>query len=1055
MSFLWRLIPAVRPRERTRFLFFLSLDLLLSLSQTLGLVATESLILGHFGPDVLPYNFVAASLITVMGSLVYALGVNRAKNDLYFIRLHLIFAAMVFSLWSIGPQHHWAYLALGCVFYLSYAVLNNHYWTFTGDFFDTLSSKRLFPIFIIGNSLGGFLGGALISSGCFSTEALLPTWGVLLLLTALLLRVFRRSLRRWGPLELEEADETSLEGIRNSFLYLRQSSLGRWMVASCFALVISLFISQYLYSQIFAKAFSNDPEKLTHFFGNLLAVTNLLEIVIEGWITPFLMRNLGVATANLLHPLTTFMGYILLCFRFQVGSAILVRINRETLDNAMGQPVRNLVYNALPDRFRGRLRAFLEGIVVYTGMAVAGLLLSLSVGNISNQALTYCGLAASIVYLWANSRVRAAYLTTLVQELQAGRLELSELGNELATFEVHRLGQLWEVLIREGGDHPNPVAVRFANTLAARRVYEPLLRTAQSGSHTWLRCACIQALGKEAWRHPAILDLSALSPEPELRLAALEVLILEPAHTPAWLDQLTADPDPRVRALALFQFLQALQQEDPRRRAYLASLLAQARGPAAGGLEPAGSLPALLLLPEDACECLKERCVDHHPEVRAACLRRLGQFSGEQHLALFWQGLSDPEVSVKVACLAALSGSPGRAPLVSTEREIDHVARLLWNPSAEVRTAAAQLLAGLGDPALPMLIPALSSEDSRAVVASLDAFAQFSNPKAREQMAQQLRQRTEQLWYLNLAALIADQARTSGPNSQQASLDFLLHSLRDAARLALKVAFEILSRLEDPKVMRSVEKVLRFANVRARSDALEVLSNLGDREAAHLLVLLLEDAHWAERVSSLPPSLPKPGSLEEVVEWCLGRHDGWLRMAAQRLARGDETARAGAEWKEKEKLMERLLVLRKVPLFAQMTMDQLEAINQLLKAAQYLRGEVIFEQGDLGDELFILVRGEVRIMLAHGTSEEVELNRLAGVSYFGEMAILDDEPRSASVVCNEDSHLLVLKGDQLKELIHQMPEISFEIFKVLTARIRTHSVRVGNPALRSGELKTG
>ena len=150
--------------------------------------------------------------------------------------------------------------------------------------------------------------------------------------------------------------------------------------------------------------------------------------------------------------------------------------------------------------------------------------------------------------------------------------------------------------------------------------------------------------------------------------------------------------------------------------------------------------------------------------------------------------------------------------------------------------------------------------------------------------------------------------------------------------------------------------------------------------------------------------------------------------------------------------MERLLVLRKVPLFAHMSLDQLDAINRLLKEIQYLRGEVLFKEGELGDELYILVEGDVRIAKGLGTPEEKELNRMSGVSYFGEMSILDDEPRSASVVAETDCSLLVLRGEQLKILIHQIPEIAFEIFKVLTLRIRQTISGAG--VQKSGSRKT-
>ena len=77
-------------------------------------------------------------------------------------------------------------------------------------------------------------------------------------------------------------------------------------------------------------------------------------------------------------------------------------------------------------------------------------------------------------------------------------------------------------------------------------------------------------------------------------------------------------------------------------------------------------------------------------------------------------------------------------------------------------------------------------------------------------------------------------------------------------------------------------------------------------------------------------------------------------------------------------------------------------------------------------------------------SMELELKRVTPVNYFGEMAILDDEPRSAGVQVTKDSRLLVLKGEQLKDLVLQMPEIAFEIFKVLTSRIRQADDRLRN-----------
>jgi CRP-like cAMP-binding protein len=99
-------------------------------------------------------------------------------------------------------------------------------------------------------------------------------------------------------------------------------------------------------------------------------------------------------------------------------------------------------------------------------------------------------------------------------------------------------------------------------------------------------------------------------------------------------------------------------------------------------------------------------------------------------------------------------------------------------------------------------------------------------------------------------------------------------------------------------------------------------------------------------------------------------------------------------------------------------------------------------QGDPGSELYLLLEGRLDVYLDWETPEQSRLGEIRAVDYVGEMAILDDEPRSATIVAVEDSRLLSLEGEGLKDLILQMPEISFEIFRVLTARVRTAERRL-------------
>jgi hypothetical protein len=262
-------------------------------------------------------------------------------------------------------------------------------------------------------------------------------------------------------------------------------------------------------------------------------------------------------------------------------------------------------------------------------------------------------------------------------------------------------------------------------------------------------------------------------------------------------------------------------------------------------------------------------------------------------------------------------------------------------------------------------------------------------------------------------------------------LRFLRAAHSSALGRELQLAFRVIEVAEGPGVVRSVQRTLRLGPARARADALEVLSNLGDRQAAGLLALLHETGPLEDRIRGVARFADRPRTPDDVV--VLGREaaDPWIRLAA-RYGAGDE-----AENEEGRSTMERLLALRQVPLFAHLRLDQLESIHRAMRDETYVRGEVVMREGEPGSHLYLLLEGEVDVYIDHGQPTERRVNTLAAVSSFGEMAVLDDGTRTVTVVVSKDARFASLAGDRLKELILAMPEISFEIFRELIARVRS------------------
>lgn len=1003
-----RLLSDVRASERSRFQFFFLLSALLGAAQVVGITGSEALFLGAFGVEWLPHTFVAAACFTVASSGLYAAVVGRTRNDALFERMLGISAALLLLMTAgIAAGLSWLLPVLICVYWANYAVFLNHYWTFTGDYFDTLATKRLFPLFTVGASLGSIGGGLLASlSARFAPpESLVALWAACLLAAALLLHRNRRRLRRWGPLALEEADDTSIQGIRGALRLVKTTPLGRRLALSAVSMVLSLFVLQYLYSDVFTRNFGTAQE-LAFFFAAYLVVTNVLEVCVEIWITPLLIRRYGVASSNVLHPLLTVLSFGFLAYDYRLGAAVLARVNREMLENAMAGPVRNLVYNALPTSIRGSARAFLEGIVVYSGMAVAGSALILLAGRLSPIALCATGGGIALLYLAANLGVRRQYLQTLVAELGQGRIDLESVSGELGRWELSRLAELWRRMLAERSDRAASLASQLAPQLAARGAVAAL-RAGLDHDDPIVRRACVAALGVASGSESDDAVLVALEDENAgVRRVAIEALPAS-ARTrsqEAALRRRLADPDPRVRAAAAARLggegeavlTTMLGSDDVRTvRATLAHLPAEGLEKAMGMIDdaPPPVVAALLDAASRLCDPvpldmprLARLALDPEPEVRAAAVRALATRTEAEVPALLADRLEDRARDVRLGAAAAL-GARGSAGLAAAE-------------------------------------PHLRSDLTRAVEGAIVALAASPLPEAKQRLREELAHRVRQAW----RALLCLRCLPEGSTTLGERL--LRAAVSDALARDWSIAFSALEHTEDRRLMRSVEKALRFATARSRSSALEVLSNLGDRETARLLVLLAEPGAVGDKLRELGESVDVPEDADEARALARRSSNRWIRASFAL----DEMA--GPERVRVEDFMEKLLALKQVPLFDHFSLEQLEGITRVTRERVFRVGETILREGDPGGELFVVVSGRVRVWKNHGTPERIDLGNMGNGSYFGEMAIFDDKPRSATIVAEQDTRILTLEGERLKEFVMQTPEMAFQILSVLTNRIR-------------------
>ena len=128
---------------------------------------------------------------------------------------------------------------------------------------------------------------------------------------------------------------------------------------------------------------------------------------------------------------------------------------------------------------------------------------------------------------------------------------------------------------------------------------------------------------------------------------------------------------------------------------------------------------------------------------------------------------------------------------------------------------------------------------------------------------------------------------------------------------------------------------------------------------------------------------------------------------------------------------EKIRRLEEVPIFEDCTRRQLREVAAISKVVELAAGSIVTRTGDPGDEFFVLVDGSVTVEISPR-----KRGRLRPGDFFGEMSLLDGEPRSATVRAETDVRLLVIQRRNFQSLLREVPELSHRVLETLSRRIR-------------------
>lgn len=261
--------------------------------------------------------------------------------------------------------------------------------------------------------------------------------------------------------------------------------------------------------------------------------------------------------------------------------------------------------------------------------------------------------------------------------------------------------------------------------------------------------------------------------------------------------------------------------------------------------------------------------------------------------------------------------------------------------------------------------------------------------------------------------------------------------------------------------LRVVERALAGEITSARSRILHLLSFVHDRVTVHRVALHLTHSARDKRafahelldvlldagerslllplLSESPSATPARRSpdperrLLELLHGPAGSLSEWTRAVTNYALAPREPGPKGASML----LIEKVILLKTVPMFAQTREELVAEIASIVEVVQHEAGDVVFHKGDVGDSMYVVVSGEVRVFDGERT-----LSVLGEREIFGELALLDPEPRSASVAATKPTRLFRLDGDLFSQLMAANVDVVRGVLRVLCERLRRTSASV-------------
>ena len=1065
---IWKWL-SVYEDELALFLWAALLLFIIHVGNILFTNTAETAFLKRYGVEYLPIMYMINAVATffVMGMLT---GIMARMPDSRLLSYMLVGSgALVGALrFTIPLGYDLIYPVLFLLKSQLEVLLALVFWNMANDLFTTRQSKRIFPLMTAGGVIGAILGS-------FGTSPLAK----LIRMDNLLLAYFVVSLvgaavvHRMGHLyptllvqdtgAAEKGKGKSRTNIIQEFKkilpLMKDSTLVQVLIALSLMANIVITIINYQFNFAVNESYATEGGMI-HFFAIFRGFLNIISLVLLLFVGK-LYGKWGLPVALMIHPFNYVIAFLALLFRFDIYSAMYARLSTNVLRTTINAPAMSVLMGLFHASQRAVVRPFLRGTVVRIGtLAGSGLILLLG-GVFHPRYLSIIALVCMGIWLTYDFILTKQYPRILLDLISRSMLDLKSLEQKeiVQVFRDRKMqAQLLDLFLSARGKD----CLWYGSLLRNQDIpdFDDALLTVLKREDDPTRIGLLDLLSDGSGKAAIPVFRELADPgRPQLTLAMAKAARRFPPEISrdfnSELFKTIHDPEARGYALA------GLYDDAPDRhleiiQALLHSKMLEERwaGVIAAGESGNGVFAQILREKVGAEE-------DHR--MLCALFRALRQLKDAPLNSMVSAYFSHSSETVRTAALEAFE--------IRDDQELGQVIGLMGDAAPEVGATAMELIQN-SDYQNPLVLVNALNIPSRKVREGLFRVLETLDIKALD-MYRFARSQLE----ASYSCLIEMEALRKFPESPER--DLLRDHLIQEGKVRIDNVLRVLSIQDASGRTRIIWRGISSSDARQCSNSIEALTDTVDSALTRILIPLVEDMPLEERLESGRKAFELPifAGRASLISHLIGKGD-WVTslLALSLMAKqgcdgidpGLITALTASEnpWvsrkarkclsvKDLDKdvsvtdltdqldLVLRILHIKNIGIFQGLPVGELAAIGMVTEEISYGAHEVVIREGERGESLYLIIEGDVSVIKGEETENCDEIAALAAGDYFGEMALIEDAPRSATIRTRSQARFMVLTKQEFTRIVREHPQIALNICKALSKRIRNLHGKLG------------